>query len=160
MLAALAVGFIILMVFASRDADKQWAAARPANISDAKWAERRDQCHEVDLAPAECAKATPADLERLASEKRAAEHAKLCARNDRSDAIREAEEAVKAQLKAPRTAKFVSGPSINHDGCKWTVSGEVDSQNSFGAMLRASYRVELMRSTRDLWIPTSVRVDE
>lgn len=45
------------------------------------------------------------------------------------------EDAVRSKLKAPSTAIFARGESTSY-----SASGTVDSQNSFGAMLRSSYR--------------------
>ena len=57
--------------------------------------------------------------------------------NNRYDVIHSCEDAVKQQLKAPSTAKF-DNEQASGSGT-WRVSGTVDSQNSFGAMLRASF---------------------
>lgn len=53
---------------------------------------------------------------------------------------------VRDRLKAPATAQFPaqSQTRITKDhGMKWIVSGYVDSQNSFGALLRIRYRAEM-----------------
>jgi hypothetical protein len=44
---------------------------------------------------------------------------------------------VKEKLKAPSTAEF-SGTTATGGG-PWTVTGQVDSQNSFGAMIRSPF---------------------
>jgi hypothetical protein len=62
-------------------------------------------------------------------------------------------EFVKQSLKSPTTAKFQSAPDfcvaplkdkkgnrLNH---AWEVSGYVDSQNSYGAMMRTNWNVKL-----------------
>jgi len=49
-----------------------------------------------------------------------------------------AEAGVKALLAAPSTASF-SGRASSLKGGIWTVTGSVDAQNAFGAMLRKSY---------------------
>jgi len=70
-----------------------------------------------------------------------------CWGNDKSDSIFYAEEAVKKRLRSPGTAKFPwRAPDIAPiDGqkCAWRVTGYVDSQNGFGAMVRTSYTVEV-----------------
>lgn len=53
------------------------------------------------------------------------------------EAISQCEDLVSGQLKAPATAKFNSTATGNGT---WTVKGTVDSENSFGAMLRADYQ--------------------
>lgn len=66
------------------------------------------------------------------------------------DASRACENFVKDRLKAPSTAKF-SGESVSDDGTgRYTVTGSVDAQNSFGAMLRDHYSC-LMRLDGDNW---------
>lgn len=51
------------------------------------------------------------------------------------------EDFVRDQLKSPSTAEF-TGTSSTGSG-PWTVTGEVDSENSFGAMIRASWSCEI-----------------
>jgi hypothetical protein len=49
------------------------------------------------------------------------------------------------QLFAPSTAKFASYDNnmVANDGCTFRINSYVDAQNSFGAMLRAQYRITL-----------------
>ena len=47
-------------------------------------------------------------------------------------------QAVRDQLKSPATAQF-SGEKVVSDGDGFEVVGDVDSQNSFGAMLRSTF---------------------
>lgn len=58
---------------------------------------------------------------------------------------------VKDRLKAPGTADF-SGESAseNSDG-SWTVRGDVDSENGFGASLRNSYVCKVRHTSGDNW---------
>jgi hypothetical protein len=64
---------------------------------------------------------------------------------------------VKQNLKSPSTAKFPSlWDEINGEGCTalfdngvWTLSSWVDSQNSFGAMLRSHYVAQLTYTLDD-----------
>ena len=71
---------------------------------------------------------------------------------DALDACITAHEFVEQTLKAPSTAKF---PACHSSDVKikqqeplgrdvWTVTGYVDSQNSFGAMLRSTYIVKMI----------------
>lgn len=53
------------------------------------------------------------------------------------EAISQCEDLVKENLKAPSTAKFDT--TATGDGT-WIVSGTVDSENSFGATLRAEFQ--------------------
>ena len=57
---------------------------------------------------------------------------------DGLDAQRVCRDFVKARLKAPATAKF-SGEDYDASGDTYTVTGAVDAQNSFGALLRSNY---------------------
>lgn len=60
-------------------------------------------------------------------------------RNDNQSVAEVAcENAVRANLKAPATASFSSNAS-DAGYREWTVSGYVDSENSFGAMIRTNY---------------------
>jgi hypothetical protein len=53
------------------------------------------------------------------------------------------------KLKAPASAKF-SGESVANDGDTYTVTGQVDSQNSFGATIRAPFTC-VMKSDGNQW---------
>lgn len=64
-----------------------------------------------------------------------------------------AHEAAKTGLKAPSSAKFPDSfcellkrsSTLNEVGqTVWTISGPVDAQNGFGAMIRGSYTVEIV----------------
>ena len=65
--------------------------------------------------------------------------------HDKFDAITIAEKEVKKQLKSPSTAKFckTSEYTVTVNKNKWTVSGWVDAQNSFGATLRNTFTVTI-----------------
>lgn len=67
---------------------------------------------------------------------------------DRTDACVMAQQFVLDGLKSPATAKF---PGWSETDCRvsqrgriWVVSSFVDSQNSFGALLRSDYTVEMI----------------
>ena len=69
---------------------------------------------------------------------------------------------VERQLKAPSTAKFngyASSPYVVHlGGSRYRITASVDSQNSFGAMLRTEF-VAVVRAERDehqTWILESL----
>lgn len=59
---------------------------------------------------------------------------------------------VKDNLKAPSTAKFCNTATemkaTNLGGAKWKVTGWVDAQNSFGAMIRSDFEVVLELSSK------------
>lgn len=61
------------------------------------------------------------------------------------------------QLKAPSTAELVSIASSPTEGDTWTVTGSVDAENSFGAMLRNEFSCDLTQ-TGDGWRIDSVYV--
>ena len=52
---------------------------------------------------------------------------------------------VRDRLKSPSSAKF-SGESVRRSGTSYTVTGAVDSQNSFGAMIRNDFTCETTNS--------------
>lgn len=56
-----------------------------------------------------------------------------------------AEKVIKDTLKAPSTAKFVDVQAyeLSNEKDVWAVNGYVDSQNSFGAMIRNQWEVQL-----------------
>lgn len=59
------------------------------------------------------------------------------------EAIAQCEDLVKENLKAPSTAEFDT--SATGDGT-WTVTGTVDAENSFGAMLRSEFQCTVVVS--------------
>lgn len=152
---------VALLIFAfvamSRE-NAEWVRLQPKDVTAEKWQARREQCRLAELDLEACAATPEREIDKLASQKLADQMAELCAREDDFYARKEAEEAVRASLKAPGTAKFQSNPSIQHDGCNWTISGEVDAENSFGALLRSTYRVKLRRAAKEVWIRLSVSV--
>ena len=85
--------------------------------------------------------------------------------DDSVDAVIHAKIYVQNSLKAPSTADFQSFPDIQVAPVKdkkgktlkdvWEVSGYVDAQNSFGAMLRNNWYVKLVKNG-DKWIPTKI----
>lgn len=69
------------------------------------------------------------------SSNKSATDAKICA-----------EKAVEDNLKSPSTAKFCKYTEMtatNLGGDKWKVTGYVDAQNSFGAVVRTNWTVTL-----------------
>jgi hypothetical protein len=54
-------------------------------------------------------------------------------------------------LKAPTSAKFSEDTAVLHDDDTWSVKGYVDSQNSFGAMLRSTYLCKVQKVSKDEW---------
>lgn len=49
------------------------------------------------------------------------------------------EQFVEARLKAPSTAEFSGNATVTEGGGLWTVTGDVDAENSFGAPIRTTY---------------------
>jgi len=63
---------------------------------------------------------------------------------DKIDAYLVAKEFVKDELKAPATANFGDNYTfVDNQDSTYDLAGTVDSQNSFGANLRATWRVSL-----------------
>ncbi len=67
------------------------------------------------------------------------------------------EELVKDRLKAPSTAEF-SGESADGSAGSYTVTGDVDSQNSFGAMLRSHFTCTVHSSGNE-WKLDDMEID-
>ena len=53
--------------------------------------------------------------------------------------IQKCEDKVKNTLQAPTTAQFSGVKATKHDFGVWTIEGDVDAQNSFGAMVRDTF---------------------
>lgn len=67
------------------------------------------------------------------------------------------EQFVKDRLKSPSSADF-SDTQTTGSGDHWTVTGSVDSENSFGAMIRNTYVCEVEHTSGDNWRAVSVDV--
>lgn len=66
------------------------------------------------------------------------------------------EQFINKQLKAPATAKYPK-PETSKDGATYTVKGGVDSENSFGALVRTPYTCVIRADGDDKW--TLVNLD-
>jgi hypothetical protein len=87
---------------------------------------------------------------------------------DAVEAVMYAKIYVQNSLKAPSTASFQNildfavAPAKDKKGKElkdvWEVSGYVDAQNSFGAMLRNKFYVKLVKMDDGKWIPTEIIV--
>ena len=60
------------------------------------------------------------------------------------------EEFVKDRLKAPTTAEFYDATATKGVS-GWTVDGNVDSENSFGGMVKNRYRCKVTNTHGDTW---------
>jgi hypothetical protein len=92
--------------------------------------------------------------------------AKQTACNDRMTAYVMAQDFVSSRLKAPASARFptmAAGDAIVAPmaGCKFMVVAYVDSQNSFGAQVRAQFVATLTApQTGDKWQLDSLEMDQ
>jgi hypothetical protein len=147
---------IVSLIYVGGLLEKEWKEARPEGLSDADWAAKRSLCDAASLGAKACGATPTAEVQRAARAMAAKRMQKLCAEDARAEAISEAKSAVKAALKSPSSADFV-GASIRtkQEGCAWTVTGEVDAQNSFGAMIRSTFRVNLRRLSDDVWLSSA-----
>lgn len=68
---------------------------------------------------------------------------------DKIAAIVTAKHAVEMSLKAPATARFHHELAESTNDGRWVVTGQVDAQNSFGALLRKSYVCTLQYNQQD-----------
>lgn len=104
----------------------------------------------------------------MLNNKRPGENSTEAARRDyycqaTRDAIRDAEsmarQFVTDGLKTPATASFVETTGSHTDGCSFYVIGSVDSQNTFGAMLRSTFMVVLTYRPEDnKWVRNSLNI--
>ena len=94
---------------------------------------------------------TETEEERIVREEKEKKKAEEEAKKERQKRITEnssnayiyTEKIVKDNLKAPSTAKFSNQKyGYNEEYSRYVVSGSVDSQNSFGAMIRANFYAE------------------
>ncbi len=67
----------------------------------------------------------------------------------RVEAEAQCEDFVKARLKSPATAEF-SDETTAGGGARWTITGVVDAENSFGAKVRSNY-VCIVTDQGDTW---------
>jgi len=67
------------------------------------------------------------------------------------------EDFIPTRLKAPATAEF-SGVTVATAGETYTVTGSVDSQNSFGAQIRSSFTC-VMHTSGDRWVLEAANVN-
>ena len=87
------------------------------------------------------------EKERKEAEEKALEEAKKERQkridNNSAEAYAYTEQLVKNNLKSPSTAKFSNQKfGYNEEYSRYVVSGSVDSQNSFGAMIRSNFYAE------------------
>lgn len=159
LIVLVALGLLIGAFMLGSKIAGDWAAAKPMGMSDSAWSQKRELCERINLEASECAARPDNEVRTLSNASLKRELEKVCADDNPSAAIDEAQRIVRVGLKAPASADFVSGSArTTHDGCFWAVSGEVDAQNSFGAQLRSNYYVTLRRAGKDLWLPLKVRV--
>lgn len=76
-----------------------------------------------------------------------------------SGAIDVCHQAVDEQLKAPGTADY-SGELVTHTGNDYTVTGQVDAENSFGASLRLEWSCKATWQSGTDWRPVTAMVDQ
>jgi hypothetical protein len=172
-LTVVAVGifvvFILAVILFSVSTIKEQSSlevARDKALAKAKTTEERSEIEQrfKELSEAQAtslAKAQAAEQEKERADAAALEQERLSI-----ELIDSSQEAVKQSLKAPRTAKF-PGIILERDEYKiyqktngsYQVSSWVDAQNSFGAMIRNHWLVEL-KKTGDQWQTVSVAVDD
>lgn len=70
------------------------------------------------------------------------------------------EEFVKERLASPSSAEFSEQDHAERAGSTWLVTGVVDSENKFGAMLRADYACTMRYLGDDEWQGRKVSVTE
>lgn len=79
----------------------------------------------------------------------------------KSDALFECQNAVKAKLKSPSSVQFAHyGDSTITEvrDNTFRITSHVDSQNSFGAMMRSDFSCECQYKSKDNWIVSDVKI--
>ncbi len=98
-----------------------------------------------------------------ADKQKAAENRAKRECDNRRGAFRAANDFLEERLKAPKTADFASIKNsvvTNLGDCRHQVTSYVDSQNSFGAMLRTKYSATVKYSrTEEGWILEALETD-
>lgn len=81
--------------------------------------------------------------------------------NKRLEAINACHQFVSRQLKAPAGADYEpdSEAQVTNTGDRWTISGHVDAQNSFGANVRSAYTCEMTNTQGNEYHADNVNVD-
>lgn len=69
------------------------------------------------------------------------------------------EESVANRLRAPSSAEFVRSIATEGEDGVWTVSGTVDAQNGFGAMIRSFYTCKVENEELG-WYAYSVEIED
>lgn len=84
---------------------------------------------------------------------------------DRISAFVASQTFVKREMKAPSSAEFpyISSEGVSVAGrgdCRFTVTAYVDSENSFGAMLRTSYSMDVQyERSDDRWLASDLQIE-
>lgn len=65
------------------------------------------------------------------------------------------EQKVKAQLASPSSARFSGVSATEGTAGRWTVTGNVDAENSFGASLRSSFTCDLRHTSGENYSGTA-----
>ncbi len=74
-------------------------------------------------------------------------------------AIDACHQAVKERLKSPASAKFSNDRAAETAEGQWTVTGAVDSENSFGAMIRGTYSCQARYDGDESYLVRGVRIE-
>jgi hypothetical protein len=64
---------------------------------------------------------------------------------DRTQAIHLCEDSIRNQIRSPASAQF-SGETYSAGASTWTVYGNIDAQNGFGALIRKTWSCTLVKS--------------
>lgn len=70
------------------------------------------------------------------------------------------EQFVEDRLKAPSTADFSNTDASKTSDGSWTVAGDVDSENGFGAKLRTGYVCKVQHTGGDNWKLIDMQIAE
>ena len=135
------------------------AAANQRSIAAANAQKDQTQAQEVQQQQAEDAAQAAQQQADAANQQKAAQNSMEA----KEDAYFEAQHFVNERLKAPDSAKY---PHLDESQVQlvgdnlYAVSGYVDSQNSFGAMLRSHWTAKLYKESEDSWVLKDIHIDD
>ncbi|MBM0277797.1 hypothetical protein [Micromonospora tarensis] len=84
--------------------------------------------------------------------------------SDEDNAVEQCQTAVSAKLKSPATAKYADDVTVASEdgnfGSYYEVTGEVDAENGFGALVRGDYRCKVNLEKDGSWLVTESSFDQ
>ncbi|PWR08559.1 hypothetical protein DKT68_15190 [Micromonospora acroterricola] len=84
--------------------------------------------------------------------------------SDEDEAVERCQAAISGQLKSPATAEYADDVTVSGEegnfGTYYEVTGQVDAENGFGALVRGDYRCKVQREQDGSWTVTESSFDQ